>query len=183
MQLQLQVISETTASAVSMTGSEKTYGENMLGAAQLGSTYATWQETLASILVAGCSNICNEVASVKMGNAHSGEDVNYIESPYSKKSFQDFIDNILSIQYSLYGKSGATQPVKNSLINLLKDNGYEDADKLILKLSQSIDSLKVCQSKGAFVDIYSDESVQAAIDIIKDLDEELNKAAKWITRQ
>ena len=169
--------------AVSMTGSEKTYGENMLGAAQLGSTYATWQETLASILVAGCSNICNEVASVKMGNAHSGEDVNYIESPYSKKSFQDFIDNILSIQYSLYGKSGATQPVKNSLINLLKDNGYEDADKLILKLSQSIDSLKVCQSKGAFVDIYSDESVQAAIDIIKDLDEELNKAAKWITRQ
>ena len=28
--------------AVSMTGSDKTYGQNMLGAAQLGSTYATW---------------------------------------------------------------------------------------------------------------------------------------------
>ena len=63
---------------VSMTGSDKSYGENMLGAAKAGSTYATWQETLASILVAGCSNICNEVANVKMGNAHNGEDENYI---------------------------------------------------------------------------------------------------------
>ena len=169
--------------AVSMTGSDKTYGENMLGAAQLGSTYATWQETLASILVAGCSNICNEVAAVKMGNAHSGEDVNYIESPYSKKSFQDFIDNILSIQYTLYGKAGATEPVKNSLINILKDNNYEGINNLTGKLSESIASLKVCQGKGAFVDIYQDASVQAAIDVISELDDELNNAAKWITRQ
>lgn len=169
--------------AVSMTGSDKTYGENMLGAAQLGSTYATWQETLASILVAGCSNICNEVAAVKMGNAHSGEDVNYIESPYSKKSFQDFIDNILSIQYTLYGKAGATDPVKNSLINILKDNNYEGVNSLTGKLSESIAALKVCQDKGAFVDIYQDASVQAAIDVISELDDELNNAAKWITRQ
>ena len=169
--------------AVSMTGSDKTYGENMLGAAQLGSTYATWQETLASILVAGCSNICNEVAAVKMGNAHSGEDVNYIESPYSKKSFQDFIDNILSIQYTLYGKACATDPVKNSLINLLKDSNYEGVNSLTGKLSESIAALKVCQGKGAFVDIYQDASVQAAIDVISELDDELNNAAKWITRQ
>ncbi len=168
---------------VSMTGSDKTYGENMLGAAKAGSTYATWQETMASILVAGCSNICNEVANVKMGNAHSGEDVNYIESPYSKKSFQDFIDNILSIQYTLYGKAGATEPVKNSLINILKDNNYEGINNLTSKLSESIASLKVCQGKGAFVDIYQDASVQAAIDVISELDDELNNAAKWITRQ
>lgn len=169
--------------AVSMTGSDKTYGENMLGAAQLGSTYATWQETVASILVAGCSNICNEVAAVKMGNAHSGEDVNYIESPYSKKSFQDFIDNILSIQYTLYGKAGASEPEKNSLINLLKENKYEGVNNLTGKLSESIAALKVCQNKGAFVDIYQDASVQDAIDVISELDDELNNAAKWITRQ
>lgn len=169
--------------AVSMTGSDKTYGENMLGAAQLGSTYATWQETLSSILVAGCSNICNEVASVKMGNAHSGEDVNYIESPYSKKSFQDFIDNILSIQYTLYGKAGASEPVKNSLINLLKDNNYQDINVLTSKLTESIDALNACKAKGAFVDIYTDSSVQDAIDVISELDDELNNAAKWIIRQ
>ena len=168
---------------VSMTGSDKTYGENLLGAAKAGSTYATWQETLASILVAGCSNICNEVANVKMGNAHSGEDVNYIESPYSKKSFQDFIDNILSIQYTLYGKAGAKNPEKNSLITLLNDYKYEGINTLAHKLEVSIAALKVCQMKGAFVDIYRDASVQDAIDVISELDDELNNAAKWITRQ
>lgn len=168
---------------VSMTGSDKTYGENMLGAAKAGSTYATWQETMASILVAGCSNICNEVANVKMGNAHSGEDVNYIESPYSKKSFQDFIDNILSIQYSLYGKAGATAPESKSIINVLKNYKYDGADALQNKLNASVDALNACQAKGAFVDIYTDALVQAAMDVINELDEELNKAAEWIVKQ
>ena len=168
---------------VSMTGSDKTYGENMLGAAKAGSTYATWQETMASILVAGCSNICNEVANVKMGNAHSGEDVNYIESPYSKKSFQDFIDNILSIQYSLYGKANVNEAQSNSIINVLKNHKYEGAQALQEKLNASVTALKACQAKGAFVDIYRDNSVQEAMDVINELDEELNKAAEWIVKQ
>lgn len=168
---------------VSMTGSDKTYGENMLGAAKAGSTYATWQETMASILVAGCSNICNEVANVKMGNAHSGEDVNYIESPYSKKSFQDFIDNILSIQYSLYGKANVNEAQSNSIINVLKNHKYEGAQALQDKLNASVAALKACQAKGAFVDIYRDNSVQEAMDVINELDEELNKAAEWIVKQ
>ncbi len=169
--------------AVSMTGSEKTYGENMLGAAQLGSTYATWQETAASILVAGCSGICNEVANVKMGNAHNGEDVNYIESPYSKKSFQDFIDNILSIKYSLYGKAGATTPESNSIINVLKNYNYNGVTNLQDKLKASVDALKACQNEGAFVDIYDNNLVQVAMNVINELDEELNKAAQWIVKQ
>jgi hypothetical protein len=168
---------------VSMTGSDKTYGENMLGAAKAGSTYATWQETMASVLVAGCSNICNEVANVKMGNAHSGEDVNYIESPYSKKSFQDFIDNILSIQYSLYGKANVNEAQSNSIINVLKNHKYEGAQALQDKLNASVAALKACQAKGAFVDIYRDNSVQEAMDVINELDEELNKAAEWIVKQ
>lgn len=168
---------------VTLSGSDKTYGENMLGAAQAGSTYATWQETASSILVAGCSNICNEVANVKMGNAHSGEDINYIESPYSKKSFQDFIDNILSIQYSLYGKAGATAPESKSLINILKNYKYDGADALQTKLGESVNALKECQKKGAFVDIYRDNAVQDAMDVINELDEELNKAAQWIVKQ
>ena len=168
---------------VSMTGSDKTYGENLLGAAKAGSTYATWQETLASILVAGCSNICNEVANVKMGNAHSGEDVNYIESPYSKKSFQDFIDNILSIQYSLYGKANVDAPVSNSIINVLKNHNYDGLETLKEKLNASVSVLKACRQKGAFVDIYTDKSVQDAMDVINELDEELNKAAEWIVKQ
>ena len=168
---------------VTMTGSDKTFGENMLNTTKPGSSYATWQGTLAEILKGGCSNICNEVANVKMGNAHNGEDVSYIESPYSKKSFQDFIDNILSIQYSLYGKAGATTPESKSLINILKSYSYSNANVLVQKLNESVAALKVCQQKGAFVDIYDDQSVQDAMDVINQLDEELNKAADWVTKQ
>ena len=155
----------------------------MLNAAEIGSTYSTWQETLSSILLAGCSNICNEVANVKMGNAHSGEDVNYIESPYSKQSFQDFIDNILSIQYTLYGGAGRTSADTHSLMSYFNKHNYSGASNLQKALESSLTALKACQAKGAFVDIYTDASVQTAMDAVNSFDEELNKAASWIVKQ
>ncbi len=161
----------------------KVYGKNMLGAAQLGSSFETWEEVLSTILVGGCSNICAEVADVKMGNAHSGEDVNYIESPYSEQSFQDFIDNILSIQFSLYGGRDASAPQPKSILTLLKDLGYADAAALQTRLDAALQALKACQDKGAFVKIYADSSVQTAMDAVSALDEELNKAAEWIVKQ
>ena len=161
----------------------KVYGANILGAAKLGSSFETWEEVLSTILVGGCSNICAEVADVKMGNAHSGEDINYIESPYSEKSFQDFIDNILSIQYTLYGGRDASAPAANSILTLLKDLGYADASAIQTKLDAAVKALKDCQSKGAFVKIYADSSVQTAMDAVSDLDDELNKAAEWIVKQ
>ena len=161
----------------------KIYGANMLGAAALGSSFETWEEVLSTILVGGCSNICAEVADVKMGNAHTGEDVNYIESPYSEKSFQDFIDNILSIQYSLYGALGASNPGAKSIYTLLGNLGYSDVNKIQTALKGAIDALKTCQGKGAFVKIYADACVQDAMDAVSALDDELNKAASWIVRQ
>ena len=169
--------------ATTVTGSDLTYGENLLGAAAAGSSYRTWQSAMGSILVGGCSNICAEVADVKMGNAHSGEDINYIESPYSKMSFQDFIDNILSIQYTLYGAAGATSAQANSLMSFFKSQNYSGAAALQSALEASVAALKSCQQKGAFVDIYTDASVQVAMDAISGLDEELNKAAGWILLQ
>ena len=168
---------------VTVTGSDLTYGENLLNAAAAGSSYATWQSAMASILLAGCSNICAEVADVKMGNAHSGEDVNYIESPYSKMSFQDFIDNILSIRYSLYGAAGADAARPHSLMSFFREAGYSDAGAIEQGLETSLAALRACQQKGAFVDIYTDASVQTAMDAISGLDEELNKAADWIVKQ
>ncbi len=161
----------------------KKYGANMLGAAKLGSSFETWEEVLSTILVGGCSNICAEVADVKMGNAHSGEDINYIESPYSEKSFQDFIDNILSIQYTLYGGRDASSPKADSIMTLLKDLGYPDASTIQARMEAAIKALKDCQAKGAFVKIYADSSVQAAMDAVSALDEQLNKAADWIVKQ
>ena len=161
----------------------KIYGANMLGAARLGSSFETWEEVLSTILVGGCSNICAEVADVKMGNAHSGEDINYIESPYSEQSFADFIDNILSIQFTLYGGRDAATPAPGSIQTLLKDLGYAGADAIPAALEAAIDALKACQAKGAFVKIYGDTLVQTAMDAVSALDEELNKAADWIVKQ
>ena len=161
----------------------KAYGENILGAAKLGSSFETWEEVISNILVGGCSNICAEVADVKMGNAHSGEDINYIESPYSEKSFQDFIDNILSIQFSLYGARDTKTAQASSILTLLKEMGYTGADAIVAKLDSAIAALKTCQAKGAFVKIYADASVQDAMDAVSALDEELNKAADWIVKQ
>ena len=169
--------------AVTVTGSDLSYGENLLSAAEAGSSYKTWQSAMASILKAGCSNICAEVADVKMGNAHTGEDINYIESPYSKQSFQDFIDNILSIQYSLYGKAGATSAQAGSLMDFFATQKYNGATALQQALDASLAALKACKAKGAFVDIYADASVQKAMDEISALDDEINKAADWILRQ
>jgi len=168
---------------VTVTGSDLTYGQNMLGAAAAGSSYKTWQSAMSSILIAGCSNICAEVADVKMGNAHTGEDVNYIESPYSKQSFQDFIDNILSIQYSLYGAAGAGSAQANSLMSFFKTQNYSGTAAIQKALDASLAALRACQAKGAFVDIYADASVQTAMDAISDLDDEINKAASWILLQ
>jgi len=161
----------------------KVYGANILGAAKLGSSFETWEEVLSTVLIGGCSNICAEVADVKMGNAHSGEDINYIESPYSEKSFQDFIDNILSIQNTLYGGREASAPAANSILTLLKDLGYSDASTIQTKMDAAIKALKDCQAKGAFVKIYADSSVQTAMDAVSALDEQLNKAAEWIVKQ
>ena len=37
--------------------------------------------------------------------------------------------------------------------------------------------------KGAFADIYRDDAVQNAMNVINELDDELNKAAEWIVKQ
>lgn len=158
---------------------DKSFGEDLLNATKAGSTYATLQSVMSTILVSGCSNIANEVQSSKMGSAHTGEDINYIESPYSKNSFVDFENNIHSIEFSLNGAEDATEPLEHSLFKYFNEN-YSGAAALKTALDNSIAKLKVCQSKGSFVDIYKDQCVQDAMDAIAELDSELNKASSWI---
>lgn len=171
-----------------MDGNDMTFGENLMATATLGSTYKAWTTAVNAILVAGCSNICNEVANTKLATAHNAAPadpndvnapVNYIESPYSKRSFHDFKDNILSIQYSLYGKNGADAPLKNSIFSFLDTFGY-DVKPLKSRLEAAVSSLDDCIALGAFVDNLNDKKVDTAIDAINALDEELNKAASWV---
>lgn len=163
-----------------------TYGENLLQTGKAGSTYRSWPEAVSSILVAGCSNICNEVANTKIGTAHyvNGAEYNpdYIESPYSKKSYQDFKDNILSIQYSLYGEQGAEAAGSKSISAFLKKNKWDKADELDSALAEALKSLDDAMVKGAFVDNPTSAEAENCITKINALDALLNEAADWISK-
>jgi predicted lipoprotein len=83
----------------------KNYGWMMKNAGKAGSIYKTYQETAEEILQ-GCVDIADEVGNTKIGRPHQGstlDDRNYIESPYSLNSIEDFVDNIKSIQNSYCG--------------------------------------------------------------------------------
>ncbi len=161
-------------------GLDNTYGQDMLGAAEAGSTYATWQLVAKTVLSAGCAGITDEVASTKMGQAHNGEDVNYIESPYSKNSFTDFKNNILSVQYSLYGSYGATSAASDSFMALLEKYHAAEASALKSALSLALSKLDVCIKSGHFVDDYKASYVGDAIDAVDSLTDALEAAAAAI---
>ncbi len=166
-------------------GGSKSYGENMLAAGKAGSTYASWQEVMVTILKAGCENIANEVANTKIGNPYSGEDINYIESPYSHKSFIDFRDNMVSIENALYGgREGDGRDTSMSIIQYMKDNGYEGLSSLEASMKGAITALNNCQaSLGSFVGHVNDPLVGEAQKKVQALDDELIKAAAWMATQ
>ena len=158
-----------------------TFGENMMSATKAGSTMATWQRAVSTILVAGCSNICNEVANSKIASAFYATDPDYIESPYSKKSYTDFLNNILSIQYSLYGKAGADSPSKDCIIKVLGSQKYSGIANLQSALDAAVASLKACVASGvAFVDDPDAACAAKAMEALNALDSELNKAAEFV---
>ena len=161
-------------------GLGKSYGEDMLGAAAAGSTYASWQLVAKTILQAGCAGITDEVASSKMGQAHNGEDESYIESPYSKNSFKDFKDNLLSVQYSLYGSYGATSRGSDSLLAFLEKHHPGEASAIKTALADALGKIEVCIKSGHFVDDYKAAYVGDAIDAIDNLTTALEAAAAAI---
>ncbi len=160
-------------------GSDFSYGENMLKATQLGSTMTTWRGVMSTILVAGCSNICAEVAGQKIGQAYLGTDLDYIESPYSQKSYFDFFDNITSIQYSLNGQQN-TQAHTNSIMAYLQKYNSTMAQELKSKLDTALSALEKAKAGTPFVIEPHSAKAKAAMDAINELDDVLNKAASWI---
>lgn len=98
---------------------ELDYGENygweMINARQAGSRFKTYQEAAEEILQ-GCIDIADEVGNTKIGRPHIGstsEDKNYIESPYSLNSIEDFADNIRSVRNAYLGSRNGDASVSD----------------------------------------------------------------------
>ena len=160
-------------------GGEASYGENLINATKAGSTMSTWRGVMSTILVAGCSNICAEVAGQKIGQAYLGTDPDYIESPYSQRSYFDFFDNISSIQYSLYGSQGTSVNANSIMAYLQKYNATMAAD-LKAKLDAALSALNTAKAGTPFVVDSHSANAKAAMDAINALDDTLNEAASWI---
>ena len=160
-------------------GGDLYYGENMINATQAGSTMKSWRGVMGTILVSGCSNICAEVAGQKIGQAYLGQDEDYIESPYSQRSYYDFYDNISSIKYSLYGQKSDEVHAKSIMAYLQKYNSAM-ANELSAKLNAALNALDTAKKGTPFVVEPHSTNAKTAMDAINALDETLNSAASWI---
>ena len=139
----------------------------------------SWRGVMGTILVSGCSNICAEVAGQKIGQAYLGQDEDYIESPYSQRSYYDFYDNISSIKYSLYGQQSDEVHAKSIMAYLQKYNSSM-ANELSSKLNAALKALDTAKKGTPFVVEPHSTNAKAAMDAINALDETLNSAASWI---
>ena len=161
--------------------------------------YTSWQGTMNQILVGGCSSICAEVADQKLGQAYrvatgqggttedgEKESIDYIESPYSHRSFIDYQDNIYSIKNSLYGTRDitATTPAENSMLSLLKKMNYSGYNNLVSALNTAIQALETAKNSGkSFVEEPGAQRVKDCMEAVSALNDEINKAGSWINLQ
>lgn len=96
-------------------GYDENYGDEMKNARQAGSRFKTYQEAAEEILQ-GCIDIADEVGNTKIGRpamGSSSEDKNYIESPYSLNSIEDFADNIRSIRNAYQGSRSGDRSISD----------------------------------------------------------------------
>ncbi len=180
-----------------LTNNGVSYGVAVKSVGQTASLFVSWPINLQNIFKGGCSNICQEVYTQKLGQAYrvatghpevgeEGEDAgDYIESPYSKRSFQDYQDNIYSIKNSLYGMRGtetATAPAEKSIMAFMKKN-YPEYNALNNALNNAVSALESAKnSHTAFIDDPANAQVKKCIDAVQELDDQLNLAATWCGR-
>ncbi len=163
--------------AYTVAGSENSYGDNMKNAGKAGSTYSSRTAALMAILQ-GCSDISDEVGSSKIYAAWHGEDITYIESPYSQKSIIDFHDNIVSIRNAYMGGVEGKRDESKSLHNYVnKINASLDA-----RVLNAIDNAlaKIDAMPAPFVLHYSDAANGEAVDACSALSDVLGEAINAI---
>ena len=146
--------------------SNNTYGTNMTQSGQAGSTYATFTNALEAI-ADGCIDIADEVGTSKIGKCHTGEDVTYVESPYSQKSIKDFYDNITSIKNAYMGGMEGQRDESMSLHTYIKDNNADLDTKALNAIENAL--TKIQNMKAPFVQFYADASAGEAMEACQDL--------------
>lgn len=149
------------------------FGEQMKLSGQAGSV---WKSVTAGSeqILEGCKDIVDEVGSQKIGKPYTGEDVNYIESPHSWNSIEDFYDNIVSVRNAYFGALGATAAQTYSVSAYLA--GVDKAADDGVKAAVSTCLEKISAMPKPFVKNYKDAKVKDAIDACNALNDALEAA-------
>ena len=158
-------------------GGNLSYGENLRNSGRAGSTYSSPKAAIMAILQ-GCSDIADEVGSSKIYAAWHGEDITYIESPYSHMSITDFHNNIISIRNAYMGGVEGQRDESLSVHNYVnKGNPMIDA-KIIQAIDEAIS--KIDAMPAPFVEHYSDAANGAAVKACAELSDAIGEAIDMI---
>jgi len=155
------------------------YSENMLNAGQAGSTYRTWTNAMEAI-IDGCMDIVDEVGTQKIGKPHNGEDINYIESPYSHKSITDFHDNIISVENAYMGGIEGRRDESKSLHAYIASVNPELDTKVTTAITNAKD--KIAAMAAPFVDNYTDPSAGQAMEACSALSDALTETKAQLSK-
>ena len=154
----------------------KNYGEDFMTAGEPGSKYSSI--TLATReIIAGANEIIGEVRDSKIGAPATGEDVNYIESPFARNSIVDFYDNIMSCKHALYGGWNVVdQPTGTSLLGVCLKVSDADMKAAAQKAQTKLDAAlnKINNMKKPFVLYYTDQSAKDAMAALDELEAALD---------
>ena len=155
-------------------GESMSYGENY-GEWFINASHPSWKtyQAVAEQIVAGCVDIAGEVADLKLGNPYRGSDnggdSEYLESPYSRTSTTDFVDNIISIQHAYAGaKSG-----DDCVADYVKKQNAELNTKVLKTIDDAIAAIKAIQNFETTAQ--NNPQVKAAIDKVSELEEILDE--------
>ena len=150
---------------------EDNYGQQMINAGKPGSKFVSYQE-VAEEIVAGCIDIAGEVADLKMGNPYISSNEtqrDYIESPYSCTSTEDFADNIRSIKNAYCGAKSGDACISDYVKKQDKSLD-EDVRKAIDESIAAIEAIQDFENTAQ-----SNPQVKAAIDKVSALEDVLAK--------
>lgn len=156
------------------------YGWEMKNSGSAGSRFKTYQEA-AEEIIQGCIDIADEVGNTKIGRPHIGssqEDKNYIESPYSLNSIEDFADNIRSIKNAYLGSQTGDASISDYIksVSPETDNAVRTAIDDAIKAIEAIPEPFAKNATGAL----SEAAMKAAGDtLVKALED----ASSVIVRQ
>lgn len=155
------------------------YSENMLNAGKVGSTYRTGVHALEAI-VDGCIDIADEVGTQKIGKPHTGEDVNYIESPYSHKSITDFHDNMISIENVYMGGIEGRRDESKSLHAYIRSVNPQLDIRLVEAIGNA--KTKIAAMEAPFVLNYTHASAGEAMEACRELADVLTEVRLQLSR-